>query len=227
MPVTKTSVEDAQAWRFSLLSQSTRKLGDVVARNLPMFTKRALRYLGNVPDAEDAVQDALLSAYKHLAQFRGQAQISTWLTAIVTNAALMQLRRRRDIHMSIDQQHEEKGLALSERLPDSKPSPEEACFASEAHDRLLKGVNQLSPKLRRTFQLRDIDGLTTKETARVLGVPAGTVKAQVARARAKLARMMAAKTRSGAQAVLTLMHPHFKRSRCPGESCSAKNVVSS
>ena len=227
MRLTKTSVEDAQAWRFSLLSQSTRKLGDVVARNLPMFTKRALRYLGNVPDAEDAVQDALLSAYKHLAQFRGQAQISTWLTAIVTNAALMQLRRRRDIHMSIDQQHEEKGLALSERLPDSKPSPEEACFASEAHDRLLKGVNQLSPKLRRTFQLRDIDGLTTKETARVLGVPAGTVKAQVARARAKLARMMAAKTRSGAQAVLTLMHPHFKRSRCAGESCSAKNVVSS
>lgn len=195
MRVTKTSVEDAQASRVSLLSQSARTLGDVVARNLPMFNKRALRYLGNVPDAEDAVQDALLSAYRHWGQFRGQAQISTWLTAIVTNAALMHLRRRRVTHISIDQQHEEEGLALSERLPDSKPSPEEACFASEAHDRLLKGVNQLSPKLRRTFQLRDIDGLTTKETARQLGVPAGTVKAQVARARTKLARMMRAKTR--------------------------------
>lgn len=195
MRVTRTLIEDAGASRASLLSESARKLDDVVACNLPMFNKRALRYLGNVPDAEDAVQDALLSAYKHLAQFRGQAQISTWLTAIVTNAALMHLRRRRDTHMSIDQHHEEEGLALSELLPDSKPSPEEACFASEAHDRLLQGVNQLSPKLRRTFQLRDIDGLTTKETARLLGVPAGTVKAQVARARTKLARMMGAKTR--------------------------------
>src|ERR1700719_4780445 len=101
MRMTNTSVEDVRAPRVNFLSQSTRKLGDVVARNLPMFNKRALRYLGNVPDAEDAVQDALLSAYKHLAQFRGQAQISTWLTAIVTNAALMKLRRR-DSYLSLD-----------------------------------------------------------------------------------------------------------------------------
>src|SRR6202140_3090744 len=110
MRVTRTLIEDEGAPRVSLLSQSAQKLNDVVARNLPMFNKRALRYLGNVPDAEDAVQDALLSAYKHLAQFRGQAQMSTWLSAIVPNAALMQLRRRRDIHISLDQQHGEEGL---------------------------------------------------------------------------------------------------------------------
>ena len=125
----------------------------------------------------------------------GQAQMSTWLSAIVTNAALMQLRRRRDIHISLDQQHGEEGLALSERLPDSKPTPEEACFASDAHSRILKVINQLSPTLRRTFRLRDVDGLTTKETACLLGVPEGTVKAQVARARAKLVRIIRPKPR--------------------------------
>ena len=194
MYVTKTPTEH-EASRVGLFSESTRKLDDVVARNLPMFYRIAFRYLGNVPDAEDAVQDALVSAYKHLAQFRGQAQMSTWLSAIVTNAALMQLRRRRDIHLSLDQQHGEEGLVLSERLPDSKPTPEEACFASDAHSRILKVINQLSPKLRRTFQLRDLDGLTTKETASLLGVPEGTVKAQIARARAKLVRIIRRKPR--------------------------------
>jgi RNA polymerase sigma-70 factor (ECF subfamily) len=147
----------------------------------------AFRFLGNMPDAEDAVQDALLSAYKHLGQFRGQAQLSTWLTTIVTNAALMKLRRR-DSYLSLDEEQGEDGLTFSERLPDSKPSPEELCSAAEARDQLVEGVRQLSPKLRRTLQLRDIDGLTTKEAALVLGVPHGTVKARLARARAKLAR---------------------------------------
>ena len=71
MYVTKTPTEH-EASRVGLFSESTRKLDDVVARNLPMFYRRAFRYLGNVPDAEDAVQDALVSAYKHLAQFRGK-----------------------------------------------------------------------------------------------------------------------------------------------------------
>jgi len=163
-----------------------------VARCLPMFYRRALRFLGNAPDAEDAVQDALLSAYRHLGQFRGQAQLSTWLMTIVTNAALMQLRRR-SAYFSLDQEQGEEGLTFSEKLADSKPSPEEVCSTLEARDRLVEGIQRLSPKLRRTFQLRDIDGLTTKEAAHVLGVPEGTVKARLARARAQLVGIMCRK----------------------------------
>jgi RNA polymerase sigma-70 factor (ECF subfamily) len=96
--------------------------------------------------------------------------------------------RRRDGYLSLDEEQGEDGFTFSERLPDSKPSPEELCSAAEARDQLVEGVRQLSPKLRRTLQLRDIEGLTTKEAALVLGVPHGTVKAQLARARAKLAR---------------------------------------
>jgi len=87
-------IEGERAVRSDVLSERAQELDTVVSRYLPMFYKRAFRFLGNVPDAEDAVQDALLSAYKHLGQFRGQAQLSTWLTTIVTNAARMQLRRR-------------------------------------------------------------------------------------------------------------------------------------
>ena len=101
--------------------------------------------------------------------------------------ARMKLRRH-DSYLSLDEEQGEDGLTFSERLPDSKPSPEELCSAAEARDQLVEGVRQLSPKLRRTLLLRDIDGLTTKEAALVLGVPHGTVKAQLARARAKLAR---------------------------------------
>ena len=180
-------IEGERAVPNGLLSERAQELDSVVSRYLPMFHNRAFRFLGNMPDAEDAVQDALLSAYEHLGQFRGQAQLSTWLTTIVTNAALMKLRRR-DSYLSLDEEHGEEGLTFSERLPDSKPSPEELCSAAEARDQLVEGVRQLSPKLRRTLQLRDIDGLTTKEAALVLGVPHGTVKAQLARARAKLAR---------------------------------------
>jgi RNA polymerase sigma factor (sigma-70 family) len=187
MSAIATFIEGDQAVRPAFFCERAQELDSVVFRYLPMFYKRAFRFLGNVPDAEDAVQDALLSAYRHLGQFRGQAQLSTWLTTIVTNAARMQLRRRRGDYLSLDEQQGEDGLTMLERLPDSRPSPEEVCSTAEARDRLAEGVKRLSPKLRRAFQLRDLDGLTTKQAALVLGVPQGTVKAQLARARVKLA----------------------------------------
>ena len=190
MLVTGNSTESGPEIRCRQPGEYSRELDHVVARKMRVLYKRAYRYLGNVPDAEDVVQDALLSAYKNVGQFRGQAQISTWLTTIVTNAALMKLRQRRGVWLSLEQLNREDGLTFSEVLPDSRPDPEEICVSSDAHNRLLAIANSLSPSLRRTFQLRDIDGLSTRETARLLGVPEGTVKAQVARARGKLARML-------------------------------------
>ena len=178
-----TFSEGESTVRCEVSRERAHELDCVVSRYLPVLYKRALRFLGNAPDAQDAVQDALFSAYRHLGQFRGQAQLSTWLMTIVTNAARMQLRRRHSGHFSLDQQQGEDGLTFSERLPDSNPSPEEVCSTLEARNRLAEGIQRLSPKLRRAFQLRAIDGLTTKEAARVLGVPQGTVKAQLARAR--------------------------------------------
>jgi len=171
---------------------AARELQDVLSLRLPSFYRCAFRLLGNAADAEDAVQEALLAAYKHINQFRGQSQISTWLTAIVRNCALMQLRKRqRQIHFPLDKERRnEPPRFLWEGLADERPSPEEELRTFELRSRLRKATALLSPTLRRTFQLRVVDGLSIAQTAQILGVPHGTVKAQMARARAKLARNM-------------------------------------
>ena len=191
MPALEGSIAGQREAPTDLLRENAPGLESVVSRYLPMFYKRAFWYLGNAADAEGAVQDALLSACKHWEQFRGHAQLSTWLTAIVINTSRMQLRRRRAT-LSLDQEYGEEGLALSERLSNFTPNPEEACSNSEVREQLLKLSKQLSPTQRKAFQLRDLDGLTTKETAHRLGVPEGTVKAQVARARLKLSQIISA-----------------------------------
>ena len=172
--------------------KAAQQLERIMASGLPPLYRRAYRILGNAADAEDAVQDALLAAYTHLHQFRGQAQISTWLTTIMLNCARLQLRRRaKHVQVSLDEATGgPQPVLVSERLADHRPNPEDEYKESELSTRLTHLYSQLSPTLRRTFLLRDVDGLTIRETARILGVPTGTVKAQSARARKRLKELM-------------------------------------
>jgi RNA polymerase sigma-70 factor, ECF subfamily len=172
--------------------KAAQQLEQILASGLAPLYRRAYRILGNASDAEDAVQDALLAAYTHLHQFRGQAQISTWITTIVLNCARLQLRRRpRQVHVSLDESTGElQPASVSEALADHRPNPEDEYRESELGSRLTHLHRQLSPTLRRTFLLRDVDGLSIRETARILGVPTGTVKAQSARARKRLKELM-------------------------------------
>jgi RNA polymerase sigma-70 factor (ECF subfamily) len=192
MQATESYIGSEQPLDIRLLERESREIQDVLSQHLPSFYRRAYRYLGNAADAEDAVQDALLSAYRNLDQFKGQAQMSTWLTTIVINSALTQLRKRsRHTHLSLDERlGEEQEYSVSERLADCGPSPEEESIKSELHERLMQFVAELSPSLRKVVQLRDLDGLTTREAAQILGVADVTVKAQISRARAKLRRLM-------------------------------------
>ena len=171
---------------------TTQAWEQVLSSRLPLFYRQAYRLLGNAADAEDAVQDALLAAYTHLDQFKGQSQISTWLMSILVNCARLQIRRRPHYaHVALDQPiGESQTLSLSEQLPDQRPSPEDECRNFELSTRLTHFHGQLSPTLRRTFQLRDVEGLSIRETARILGVPTGTVKSQSARARKRLKELM-------------------------------------
>ena len=171
---------------------AAQQLEQILASGLPSLYRRAYRIVGNAADAEDAVQDALLAAYTHLDQFRGQSQLSTWLTAIVLNCARLQLRRRaKHVQVSLDESTGgPESVSLSERLADHRPNPEDEYRESELSTRLTHLHSQLSPKLRRTFLLRDVDRLSIREAARILGVPTGTVKAQSARARKRLKELM-------------------------------------
>ena len=151
----------------------------------------AMRQLENRADAEDAVQDAFLSAYTHLDQFKGQARMSTWLTTIVINSARMKLRRRpRQVHVALSDQSQDHDSVVLEMLRDRRPNPEEVSQSNELAERAERFSILISPTLRRTFQLRAVNGLSIRDTAKILGVPNGTVKAQTARARAKLKLLM-------------------------------------
>jgi RNA polymerase sigma-70 factor (ECF subfamily) len=163
-----------------------QELTDVITHHSARFRRIALGHLSNLADAEDAVQDALLSALTHVHQFRGQAKMSTWLTTIVINSARMKVRRRlASVQFVLDETDGQQDL-LEDIVSDTRPGPEEAYREREIAEALAQATSRLSPTLRTTFQLRDIDGLSIRETADLLGVPAGPVKARLARARMRL-----------------------------------------
>src|SRR5215470_7952840 len=152
----------------------------------------AMRWLENHADAEDAVQDAFLSAYTHLDEFKRQARMSTWVTTIVINSARMKLRRRpRKVHVALSDQCQDYGREqVLEMLRDRRPNPEEVSQRNELAERAMRFMIQISPTLRKTFQLRDVYGLSIRDTAKILGIPNSTVKAHTAKTRAKLKLLM-------------------------------------
>jgi RNA polymerase sigma-70 factor (ECF subfamily) len=192
MQKTESNIGSEQRLDVCNFEKETREMQDVLAQNMPSFYRRAYRYLGNAADAEDAVQDALLSACRHLDQFRGQSKMSTWLTTIVINSARMQLRKRSGrIQVSLDEPFDDdQQSSLAERMADHRPSPEDECIKSDLYGHLMQFVEELPPASRYAFQLRDLDGLTTSEAAQILGVADVTVKAHVSRARSKLRRLI-------------------------------------
>ena len=175
-----------------------QELTTIVADRLQYFLRIAMRYLDNSHDAEDAVQDAFLSAYRHLWQFRGQAQLSTWLTTIVINSARMKARGRlRQPHISIDGfDHEDDQYSFLDRISDSRPNPEDLFRERELRDNVDRLSSRLPPVLRETLKLRAIDELSIRETAAVLGVRESSVKPRTFRARARLRRMLQEDTKS-------------------------------
>jgi len=192
MPNTSAYVGSERGDEIPIKQGAAQELERILESGLPPLYRRAYRILGNAADAEDAVQDALLAAYTHLDQFRRQAQISTWLTTIVLNCARLRLRRRpRHVHVSLDESAgERQSVSVSERVADHRPNPEDECQHSELITRLTHFYAQLSPTLSRTFRLRDIEGLSIRETARILRIPRGTVKTRSARARNHIKKLM-------------------------------------
>ncbi len=159
----------------------------LLSRYSPALYRTALRLLSNPVDADDAVQDALMSAFKHISQFEGRCRISTWLTRIVINSARMQLRRRhRHETVSLDQTCEDDSSAIRDQLVDAGPSPEEMCERAELRKTLNELLKQLSPALCKAFQLSEIHGLSTLEAAQVLGTTESALKSKLLRARSKL-----------------------------------------
>ena len=159
------------------------------------YERRIFRLAQNITrspeDAEDVMQDAFLKAYEHLDSFNGDSRFYTWLVRITVNQALMKLRKRRANHFSLDQP-----VAAGEDDPiprdieDWSPSPERRYAQSELRDILGGALQQLDPAYRIVFWLRDVEEVSTEETARLLGLSVPGVKARLSRARFRLRNIL-------------------------------------
>lgn len=147
------------------------------------------RILHNREDAEDAVQTAFLDAFRNLHGFRGQSRFSSWLTRIAMNAALMRLRvSRRTRETSLEVVTETGEARAIVHLVEKRMNPEQEYLSKEGRILLKRALKRLGPRYVEILHLRNVQQLSAKETARILEVPVGTVKARLHRARTKLTR---------------------------------------
>jgi RNA polymerase sigma-70 factor (ECF subfamily) len=141
----------------------------------------------NREDAEDITQDVFMKAYGKLDQFQGNSKFSTWLTRIAVNESLMRLRKRKTSRtVSMDQDVQTEEGSIPRDFADWTPDPEQQYSSSELGDILQKTIAGLSPGFRTVFTLRDIENLSTEETAEALGLSVPAVKSRLLRARLQL-----------------------------------------
>jgi RNA polymerase sigma-70 factor, ECF subfamily len=155
---------------------------ELVRRHRDRLWAVALRTIGDREEAADAVQDALLSAYRGAARFRGDSAVTTWLHRIVVNACLDRIRRR--------QAHPTVPLPDGSRTEDSTPAGPEPAAPVQDHDTALvvrQALAALPAEQRAALVLVDVQGYAVAEAAEILGVAEGTIKSRCARGRARLA----------------------------------------
>src|SRR4030042_2993580 len=153
----------------------------------------AVKMLGHQQDAEDVLQETFLKAYRGLKSFDGRSKISTWLFRIATNEALMVLRRKHPEFVSIDEPVEtEEGEQEPIQIVDWCCLPENELLSEESRSRLDAAAQKLPENLRVVFLLRDMNDLSTHETAEILGLTDTAVKTRLSRARLRLREELSA-----------------------------------
>jgi RNA polymerase sigma-70 factor, ECF subfamily len=191
METIQTKVNEPVSDELSLV-QAAKKgdvgaFGELVKRYDRNVFRIALHITQNREDAEDVVQDAFLKAYENLEQFQGQSKFYTWLVRIAVNEALMKLRRRRPERMvSLDQEVQTEEDSMPREVADWSPNPEQLYNQAELRDILGKTIQGLPPSFRTVFVLRDVEGLSTEETAQALELSVPAVKSRLLRARLQL-----------------------------------------
>lgn len=160
---------------------------DLVNRYERKIYRLGMNITGNREDAEDVLQETFLKAFEHLPEFREDARFYTWIVRIAVNEALMKLRKRRSSkEVPIEDSEDGEGEVVVRDFADWKPNPEQLLAQSELEDILRNAVQLLPPTLRTVFYLRDVETLSTEETAEMLNLSVGAVKARLFRARMRL-----------------------------------------
>ena len=147
----------------------------------------ARRIVRSNEDAEDVVQESFQQAFVHLQNFNGDSRFSTWLSRIAINAALMKLRKKHRLwDVSLDEPVETEESSSRIDVEDHGPNPEQLYAQKERQRILSEAMNELRPGLRKAIELRELGERSTEETAQILGISVGAVKARVFHARKKL-----------------------------------------
>ena len=162
------------------------------------FTALVNKYDGNIyrlarhitqnpEDAEDVLQETFLKAYEHLEDFQGNSKFYTWLVRIAVNQSLMKLRKRKtDASVSLDDPLDTGEESLTREIAVWDPNPEQTYSREEVREILERAIESLPPAFRTVFALRDIEGLSTEETAAMLSLSVPAVKSRLLRARLRL-----------------------------------------
>jgi RNA polymerase sigma-70 factor, ECF subfamily len=186
----ETRIFSDQELVASAKSDEREAFGELCDRHADKVFRVTYRITRNREDAEDAVQDAFLSAFVHLRHFDERSKFATWLTRIAINAALGKLRKKRGMR---ELPMDEPGMADESQphfeVPDSAPNPEETCHRNERKEIVMAALERLRPRARRVVEFNQLQERSTDETARMLGISTAAVKARMFHARIALRRM--------------------------------------
>jgi len=173
-------VERAKAGDMEAFAELVRRYERRIYRMARQITQ-------NDEDAEDVLQESFLKAFEHLDSFQGQSKFYTWVTRIAVNESLMKLRKRKsdrtvslDENIETDEEPIVREIAVWDDTPESKYSQE------ELREILERAIDSLKPIFRTVFILRDVEEMSTEETAEVLGLSVAAVKSRLLRARLQL-----------------------------------------
>jgi RNA polymerase sigma-70 factor (ECF subfamily) len=157
----------------------------------PRIYGQALRMMQDPAEAEEILQETFLQVVRHIESFRGQSQLGTWLYRIATNQALMRLRRKRLASLPLDEAGQD-GLETALPSADWSKRPEAELLDQEAREEMERAIAELPDSLRVVFLMRDVEGLSTAETAEALDLSISAVKSRLLRARMKLRNELSA-----------------------------------
>src|ERR1700733_14135885 len=163
---------------------------ELCRRHSKQILRTVLRITGDIADAEDTLQDALLKAYIHIGSFEGRSAFSSWLTRIATNSALMLLRRKRSQPVySFESDPEIDDFNLREPV-ETSCSPEESCIQNALENELAQAIRYLPPNLRVVMQIRYREDAPIAEIAKMLGISESAVKSRLTRARLQIRKRL-------------------------------------
>lgn len=178
--------EDEGALVAAAKAGNAKAFEELVNRYEHKIFRLAQNITQNREDAEDVMQEAFLKSFSNLDRFQGDSRFYTWLVRIAVNEALMKLRKRRPNQVSLDEPVETEEDSIPREIEDWGPSPEQRYAQTQLQEILSGAIAELDPTFRIVFLLRDVEELSTEETAELLGLSVPAVKSRLLRARLRL-----------------------------------------